>query len=160
VYFVDASALVKLYIQEVGSTTARAALGRLGGASFCISPLVACETLAATAKKLRKKLISGADFAQVRADLENDMVKHFVVADLVRADFDAAFTLVSVYKDRGIGAPDLVHIATAHALQAAFPSRTVGFMCSDENLKAVARLEGLDVFDPETDALSALLPPD
>lgn len=161
-YFIDSSALVKAYLVEKGSGTVQSTIGLLGGsaASAYVSPLVACETLGVLTKALRKGEISKAVYEQLRADLDNDLATRLAVLPLTPMIYDEAFRLIHVHRDRGPGGADVVHVASAHALQLAFPGRTVGFMCSDDKLGALARAEHFEVFDPETDPLSSLLLPD
>ena len=73
---------------------------------------------------------------------------------------DDSLALIDKQRTRGPGTLDLIHLATAEYLQSVIPQHTVSLMCSDGKLKSVAELRGFDVFDPETDSVSNLRPPE
>lgn len=157
-HFVDSSALIKAYIQESGTATVQAALGRLDG-SVCISSIVALETAAALARLLRRREIRQKAYRQAREDFLNHCRTRFYVVhppDSVVAD---ALPMIDTYRARSPGGADLLHVATAEHLQRLVPGEAVAFICCDSRLAQIAKERGIDVFDPITDPISQLLPP-
>ncbi len=160
-YFVDTSALVKAYIAEpLGTRTLLDAFRALGGSSLYVSTLVAAETLAVLARELRKRNLRKREYEALRDDLSRHLASVLHVVEVSDALVRRSLVLVDAYREKGVGAADMIHVATAEHLRRTFPRRPLGFMCSDAALKAVVNAHGIGVFDPETDPPLNLLPPD
>lgn len=157
-YFLDTSAVVKAYIRERGSETVQAAFERLAGSLF-LSELVMVESMACFARLRRKREISTRTYRTARNDFLTDLTTRYRVLPLPSVVFDAALAALHTLRERGIGAPDAVHVCAAEWLQSLVPGETVLFMCSDEKLRKAASSRGFSVFDPETDPLHALANP-
>jgi predicted nucleic acid-binding protein len=158
VYFLDTSAVVKAYIRERGSETVQAAFERLDGSLF-VSELVMVESMACFARLRRKREISTRTYRTARNDFLTDLTTRYRVLPVPSVVFDAALAALHTLRERGIGAPDAVHVCAAEWLRSLVPGATVSFMCSDEKLRKAAASRGFRVFDPETDPLHLLANP-
>lgn len=158
-YFVDASAVVKAYVRERGSETVQTAFHRLDGSLF-ISEFVALEIMACFTRLRRKRQISARTYRMARSDFLVDLTTRFFVLPLPSVVFDAALAALHTFRERGVGAPDTLHVCAAEWLQSLVPGETVSFMCSDEKLRRTATSRGFRVFDPETDPVSLLSVPE
>jgi predicted nucleic acid-binding protein len=158
-YFVDTSALVKAYVPEKGSTTVHQAFRQLDG-SLYVSRLVAAEALGVFARLLRRKELGKADYRMAHGDLLNHLKTRFYVVKVNEVILSQGIMLTNLHRMGGAGPLDLIHIATAEYLQGLVPEHTVGIMSSDRAMKKAATKRSFDVFDPETDPLTDLIPPE
>lgn len=137
--FLDASALVKRYVREPGSTAVRAMLRRT-------RPLVAriayAEVAAAIAKAWRHGIIAEERRAAILSKLAGDF-GDFDVIEIRRATLQDVPALVTRHPLRGYDAVQL-----AAALAARDAGTAVSFWCTDEALAAAADAEGLRVIVP------------
>ncbi len=152
-YYLDASAWVKRYHQEVGTLWVRDLFGR--------KPLLSCasigvvEVTATLARKQKTNAFSRSELAEKLQDLtehwENFIQIHLFPEALALAQ-DTAHRLA-------LRGADAVHLASALILQQRFAeaSDQVIFVASDRELKAAAQASSLTVIDPteeETDTAS------
>ncbi|HWK89422.1 MAG TPA: type II toxin-antitoxin system VapC family toxin [Longimicrobium sp.] len=154
-YFVDTSALLKVYLEEDGSRTVREAVRLLDGSVF-VSDFVALELLSVLTRKRRGGNITQREYAGLYQPLQFDLSHTLNVVPVQPSVIAIAQGYVHVYREHASGGVDLVHLATAEHLQGLYPAETVRFMCSDHALRTVAQARGFDVFDPQVDALADL----
>ena len=136
ILYLDTSAMVKLYVEEAGSDTVRAAWEQAD--VVAISLIGYAEARAAFARAKREARLHAKAYRQAIGDLDRDWDSYFILevtADLIRR----ASVLAEAYALR---AYDAVHLASALLLRdRAQP--TVTFLCFDAELEAAARGEGL-----------------
>ena len=151
-YFVETSAWVKAYITERGSETIAEAFRRLRG-SLYTSDLVAVETLGTLTKLRRSGTINRKTYRRLKREFELDFEEIFRVAPVAPEALSVALELVHECRDTAANGMDLVHLATLEHLQSLYPPETVYLMCSDHALSNAAAARGVEVFNPEIDAL-------
>lgn len=135
IYFLDASALVKRYVEETGSSEVRRLFRRR--VEIAVARITEAEVAAALARATRKSEISAEQreraFALLAADMDSARVIE-IRAPVIRSVRD----LVVRWPLR---AYDAVQLACAMRLRAA--GSVVDFWCADEALVTAARGEGL-----------------
>jgi hypothetical protein len=146
-YFFDTSALVKNYHAESGTPQVHAILAT-AGPEFYISRLSAVEMLSSFAGKVRTGAFSSTDYAKLRrrflADVRKKVVRPLRV---LNAHYQLAGDLIGKHAmSRQFRALDSIQLAVALHFHRAFPLDH--FVCSDQRLCDVARLEGLSVIQP------------
>jgi predicted nucleic acid-binding protein len=152
--FFDASAVVKAYVTEIGSDEVRATLVQLKG-SLYLTPHVVLEVLSAFAKKMRTDQLNKGVYRAVRRAFLTELSALNVLP--VEAEvFTAAGDLIDRHPRVGAGAMDILHVASALQLQAAWPHESVVVASSDHAFLSPARATGLRTFDPETESFSQL----
>ena len=134
IVYLDTSALVKLYVQEVGSTQVRLAVAR---ADLVATSLVACvEARSAFARKHRLADIDDAALKRHKHEFEqgwNRLDRLPVDATTIRRAGDLA-------KQYRLKAYDALHLATVDLMEVTLRS-SVRFACFDDALnRAAARL--------------------
>jgi len=140
VLFADSSAIVKLYVDERGSTALRR---REGDGPFVVSALARVEVPAALWRKVRMRDLDAADARLLTTAFEVDWYgtadaePRFPVVAASTALMQAAAQLCEVHDLR---AHDAVQLAAALALSGAEP---VELVCVDLRLLAAAQAEGL-----------------
>jgi hypothetical protein len=145
IWFCDSSALVKRYVQEVGSHWFRREIDRH---TVVIAYITIVEVHAALAARHRRDGISLFSFYHARRNF-TDHVKRtlYHVEPLTEAIVNLATTLVSQHPLR---AYDAVQLATALEYLKQYPTaKTVFcFLTADDQLYRAAMAEGLNVDNP------------
>jgi predicted nucleic acid-binding protein len=145
-YF-DTSALVKNYHVEAGTPQVQALLATSGPESF-ISRLAAVEILSGFAGKVRTGSLSSTDYGLLRrrffADVRRKAVRPLRV---LNAHYQLAGDLIGKHAmSRQFRTLDAIQLAVALHFHRSFPLDH--FVCADQRLCDVARLEGLTVIQP------------
>lgn len=147
-YFLDSSALAKLYHPEVG-TQAMDEIAEAEGNKLCISRLTVVELPSVFAIKVRTQFINREDaHALLRQFREDILTKKLAVFAIREQEFALAERLVEQYAfDLRLRTLDAVQIAVALRLRAlALIDR---FVAADKVLCEVAAPEGFSVLNPE-----------
>ncbi|HEU0300850.1 MAG TPA: type II toxin-antitoxin system VapC family toxin [Longimicrobium sp.] len=153
-FFLDASALVKLYVEEEGTAVVRGIVSRRGGSLF-VTELVALEVLTAIRTALRKE--SSATYSTALAQFWVDFPHLYNVVDVDPSVRQLAFSLTTSYREARARSMDILHLATAVWLQTVSPARPeVTMVTSDRDLADLAAQCGLRTFDPSREPLAAL----
>jgi len=146
---VDASALVKCWVQEPGTAEIRAFLADAERGRLYVSTLTCVEVAATIVRAARGGRIgdsmAGGAVAEVRALARGPLNLLSLSAELMERAMDLAQT-------HGLRGADCVQLATAcevGEIQAAFERERVGLVAADQALLAAARQEGLDTWNPE-----------
>ncbi len=149
IFFVDASALAKRYLVEVGTPWVRGITDRAAGNVILISEISRVEVAAALGSRHR----GGTITQQERESAFRLLVLH-ATQEYQRLAFeplvaDRAMLLTQRYRLRGYDAEQ-----PATALAAADSARAIGlpppiFVSADSDLLAAAQAEGLPVDDPK-----------
>jgi predicted nucleic acid-binding protein len=136
ILYLDTSALVKIYVEEVGSAEVREKADQ--AENLATSRIAYAEARAALARKLREHGLSRAGYRSVVEDLIRDWEDYFVV-DVSDAVVRFAGALAEKHALRG---SDSIHLASAVTLVKA-AADLVAFSCFDNRLTLAARKEGL-----------------
>jgi uncharacterized protein len=136
ILYLDTSALVKLYAEEMGSELVRQ--GVRASDLIATSFMSYAETRSALARKSRGREISRATFTKCKREFDRDWLRlHRLPVDepLVRKAGELA-------EEHALRALDALHLATADSLQAALRG-AVTFACFDVALNGAAEARGL-----------------
>ena len=135
--YLDTSALVKLYVEEVGSALVRKWVHEADVVATSI--LAYAEARAAFARRRREKQIAPAAYAQILREFEPDWGR-YVVLDATDPLIRHAGKLAEVH---ALGAYDAIHLASAKILKdRVIPP--VSFASWDTTLTVAALKEGLN----------------
>jgi predicted nucleic acid-binding protein len=159
IFFIDASSLVKRYIEEVGSDTVREILRRPDhGGAFYVSDHVLLEVLVRLAKHLRTSGRSRRrEYAKALRQFDRDREIFNVVPAGTRVVARAEQFAVEFARS-GAGTLDLLHASSAELVQHTISDEVLVFVVSDRKLRHLVRLMGFQVFDPQRDRLEDLPP--
>jgi predicted nucleic acid-binding protein len=152
--FLDASAIVKAYVAEIGSIEVRSTLNESQG-SLYLTPHVVIEVLSAFAKKLRTHNMKRRTYRAARATFFNELAAMNLL-DVERTVFTTANQLVDQHWDVAAGAMDVLHVASALELQALWPHETVIVASADHAFLSLAQAVGLPTFNPEIELFGDL----
>lgn len=136
IVYLDTSALVKLYIEEPGSSEVRALVG--AAQIIATSRVAYVEAWAGFARKFREGELSREEYSQMVKDLERDWKNYFIV-EVSESVARLGGELTDKHPLRGF---DAIHLTSALLLKNRTRSE-VSFSCFDDRLKAAAQAEGL-----------------
>ncbi len=150
-YFLDTSALAKLYHQEAGSERMQALAQDLG-ARLIISELSLIELESVFATKVRTGAVANIALDQLRGSFNSDIARgRLEVVLLARRHFGRAGDLVRQYAvNHALRTLDAVQLSVALDLR----SRGVAekLVASDRRLCEVATLAGMPILNPSETA--------
>ncbi len=144
VYYLDTSALVKLYVREPGTERMLRLAANPEAPQLAILSLARAELYSAVRRRERAGDLDGALVTQLLDSFESHLKTRFLrqsVSDIV---LDLACTLIDRHPLR---AYDALQIAGCLTLRSAAPEPPV-FVCADQQLLEVAESESLTWLDP------------
>ncbi|MFC4486030.1 type II toxin-antitoxin system VapC family toxin [Tepidiphilus baoligensis] len=136
ILFCDTSALVKLYVEEVGSAEMLAAVAR--ARMVAVVRIAWAEIMAALARRVRERPIDAAAIDTVRARLRDDWTNYAIV-EVTQSLVELAGTFADAFALRGY---DSVQLASARTVQQATRDE-LRFACFDARLTQAAMLLGI-----------------
>jgi predicted nucleic acid-binding protein len=151
--YLDASALVKRYSSERGSKAVVARFDR--NEKIFTSRISFAEVHSSLGRKFRAGELNSKDLNRVREEFESDWEFGLSVLDLDVGTMSAISQLVEQYD---LKAGDAIHLSAAFWLGETIRlgrfrsilDESVEFGVADKQLARIARMCGLQVFDPET----------
>ncbi len=141
--YIDSSALVKKYVQEPGSDSASKLLAQSG--MTVTSKLAYPEILAGLNRKRRERGITEKDYRDALSDFESDWLALLII-EFQNELLPLIKQLTTKYALKGA---DSVHLASALWIQKAAKDK-VSFVASDIQLLRAAKMEKLEIINPET----------
>ncbi len=147
-YYMDTSALIKRYVDEVGSGWLRATLDARPPPSIIVVHLTIVEVTSALTRRAREGTLTLTDYAQVQNAFRADCLNDYEIVTAIGDIIDRANHLLEQHPLR---AYDAVHLATAvianHQLLANNLVPLI-FLSADDRLNRAATAEGLAVDNP------------
>jgi predicted nucleic acid-binding protein len=145
-YYLDTSALVKLYVQEPGTQRLLGLAARWSLHHFAVLDLARAELHSAIRRRQRDGDVDLQVAGEILARFDKHMETRFVRQPMNEPLVDMALTLLERHRLR---AYDAVQLAGCLALKASSGLEPPIFVCSDRRLVEAAEGEGLAVFNPE-----------
>jgi predicted nucleic acid-binding protein len=147
-YYLDASALVKRYVNEEGSDWLRATITAGRSQLLFTSRMTIVEVISAFARRVRDGSLTLEEFASARDLFRGDCLDEYQIMPPTIAVIDTASVLLERHPLR---AYDAIHLATALGAQQFltdenYPALT--FLSADDRLNQAALAEGLAVDNP------------
>lgn len=147
-YFCDTSALVKRYVNEIGSIWLKATIDPKANHYVFIARITYVEVISAISRKQRIGHISVVDTAAAKKQFEIDYSGEFIKVEVNEALILEAGKLAEKHALRGY---DAIQLAAAVQTQkkhknAGLPSLTL--LSADTDLNAAALSEGLKIDNP------------
>ena len=147
-YYLDSSALVKRYVDEVGSDWLHARTAPEQITLMFISRMTIVEVISAFARRLRDGSLTQEEFAAARDAFRGDCLDEYQVMPPTLDIINRACALLERYPLR---AYDATHLATALGAQQFLSSQSnlsLTFLSADDRLNQAAAAEGLAVDNP------------
>jgi len=144
-YYLDTSALVKLYVREQGSERLLRLASRAQGNQFAVLALAQVEIRSALRRRARAGEIAGTVADQLLEKFQRHLEGVFLRQVLTETILDVACELVDRH---GLFALDAIQLAGYFALKAASGIHIPVFVSADRDLLRAAEAEALPIFDP------------
>jgi predicted nucleic acid-binding protein len=144
-YYLETSALVKLYIREAGTEQLLRLVSRRANHRFAVLTITAVEFRSA----IRKRERAGDIDNSIATDLVNRFDRHLETKFLRQVLNDSVLETATKLIDRyPLRAYDAIQLAGCLALQESSGKDQPVFVCSDRQLLEAASCEGLTLLDP------------
>jgi hypothetical protein len=150
VYFLDSSAVVKRYVEEVGTRWIEDLCDPSRGSAVVLSQITLVEVAAAFASKYRGGVIDEETYDQLMAGFLYDAQREYLLVPLNQAIVEMAIRLTRHHQLR---AYDAVQLASALIVNRFLADRELGglvFVSADEALIEAAEDEKLLIGNPLT----------
>lgn len=147
-YYLDASALVKRYVDETGSDWLRTIIASTRPLLLFTSRMTIAEVISAFARRTRDGSLTSEEFASARDAFRGDCLNEYQIMPPTMTVIDLACILLEQHPLR---AYDAIHLATALGAQqflAAQGHPTLAFLSADDRLNRAATVEKLTVDNP------------
>lgn len=144
-YYLETSALVKLYVREPGTERMLALAYRSNENRLAVLTLSQIELRSAVRRRERNGEIPSSVAAQILDTFKRHLEARFMSQAITDFVLDIASTLVDRHALR---AYDAVQLAGYVALQGSAGTDEPVFVCSDHMLLTAARQERIPVLDP------------
>jgi predicted nucleic acid-binding protein len=144
-YYLDSSALVKLYIREAGTERMLALAGRAAGHQLAVLALVQVEVRSAFRRRQRAGEVGGRLVDELLAAFERHMETRFLRQVITDTMLDIACRLLDQHT---LSAFDAIQLAGYFAIKTAAGRDAPVFVCADRELLAAAEAHGVPVLDP------------
>lgn len=157
-YYIDASALVKRYVNEPGSEWLRAIVTSFEPPLFFTSRMTIVEVISAFARRVRDGSLSSDEFVALSDAFRSDCLNRYQIMPPTLEIVDLACSLLERHPLRAYDATQLAtgFIAQQFLTTQNYPSLT--FLSSDDRLNEAASREGLAVDNPGHHDLSRVSP--
>jgi uncharacterized protein len=143
-YYLESSALVKLYVQEPGSNR-MLALAAENGNQFMLVTLAAIELRSAVRRRERDGDVPSAAAAALLERFREHLASKFVRQMVNEAVLEIAAHLIDRHPLRAM---DALQLAGYLVIRMSARDQVLVFVCSDERLLKAAELEGAPVLNP------------
>jgi len=149
-YFLDSSAILKLYVREVGHvwTSGLVWPGHRQGNSIHVARIAGVEVVAALARRKRGGSLSDLDASVVLTRFRRDFSIEFELVAMTPKVLTHAMILAEAHALRGYDAVQLAAALRVHDRRATKGLPPLTLISSDLELNAAALAEGLAVDDP------------
>jgi len=147
-YFFDSSALVKYYVNEVGSNWVESIIDAQPPNEITIAQIAGVEVVAAIARRVRAGMTSAADGAAAIQLFRGDFQAKYDVLPVTTQLIEEAMNLAELHRLRGY---DAMQLAAVTGFEAQMTARGIGpltLISADDELNQAAQTEGLLTDDP------------
>ena len=144
-YYLETSALVKLYVYEVGTDQLIGLTANNAGHRFAILSLAQVEFRAAIRRRQRSGEIPDNAADELIETFRRHTEGKFLIQPFSDSLLDVALALIDGYGLRGF---DAVQLAGYLVLRSSSGTEEPIFVCADRSLLSAARNEGCPVLDP------------
>ena len=147
-YFFDSSALVKYYVNEVGSNWVEAIIDAQPPNEVSIAQITGAEVVAAVARRVHAGVTSATDAAAAIQLFRGDFRMKFDVIPLTAQLIEEAMNVAELHRLRAYHAVQLALAADLEAQMTAEGFGPLTLISADVELNQAAQAEGLLTDDP------------
>ena len=149
-YFVDSSALVKRYVQEVGTSWVRRLTRRSPSTVIYIARITAVEVTSAVARRRKDRTLTSKKASSILHRFRQHLAGRYTIIEITPALVDDAMRLANTHSLRAYDAVQLAAALDINQKEQDAGFAPVTLISSDQALNAAATTEGLTVDDPKS----------
>ena len=150
IYFIDSSALVKRYINEIGSAWVLGLFDPTLNNEVYIGAITGVEIIAAITRRSRSGSISITDATLIRNQFKTDFQKDYQIIEITETIINSGMVLSETYGLRGYDAIQLAAGRAVNSLCIANGLPPSIFVSADNELNAAVISEGLMIENPNS----------
>ena len=147
-FFFDSSAIVKRYVNEIGSNFVDGLVDVKSGNVILLARITRVEVAAAVARRLKNNSISSADAQNALAAFQHDLTNNYFTVEITPILLSIAMNLVTKHALRGYDAVQLAAALEANDESIANGLPPLTLVSADTELNIAAQAEGLTVENP------------
>ncbi len=147
-YFFDSSALVKHYVNELGSAWVAALLDAQPRHEIVIAQITGVEVVAALARRVRAGMVTAAAATAAINVFRHDFRARYFSLPVTPELIEAAMNLAELHRLRGYDATQLAAVVDFQAQMTADGVGQLTLISTDNELNQAAQAEGLLTDDP------------
>ena len=147
-FFFDSSALVKYYVDEVGSAWVESIIDAQSPNEITIAQITGVEVVAAISRRVLTRMTTAADAASAIQLFRGDFQAVFDVIPTTPQIIEEAMNLAELHRLRGYDAVQLAAVTTFDAQMTARGIGPLTLISADGELNEAAQAEGLLTDDP------------
>jgi predicted nucleic acid-binding protein len=147
-YLFDSSAIVKRYINEIGSGWVIGLTDPTTGNHIHVARVTGVEVISAITRQGRSGSLSPAGVATALTDFRYDFTNQYEMVEITPRLLTSAMNLAEAHALRGYDAVQLAAAVHLNARRLARRKSPLTFVSADADLNAAALAEGLAVDDP------------
>jgi uncharacterized protein len=147
-FFCDSSAIVKRYVNEVGTPRLLSLVAPAAGNRIYLARITGVEVVSAVSRRQRSGSLTSSEAALVLDQFRHDLAAEYRVAAITPALLTQAMVLAETHALRGYDAVQLSAALILYARRVARGLSALTLVSSDAELNAAATVEGLMVEDP------------
>jgi uncharacterized protein len=148
--FRDASAIVKRYASELGSSWVMGVTDPASGNTIFVARITEVEVVSGVTRRVREGTLSADDGSAGTLNLRRDFVHQYRVVEITSALINNAVSLVQTHGLRGYDAVQLAAALEVHTDRIPLGLPPLTLCSADRALNVAALAEGLAIDDPNT----------
>ncbi|MGB9180426.1 MAG: type II toxin-antitoxin system VapC family toxin [Pyrinomonadaceae bacterium] len=147
-FFFDSSALVKLHINETGTTWVKNIADPATANRIYIARIAGVEVVSAITRRKHGGALNASDAATALADFRLDFVREYIIIEVDATLIARSMSLAEAHALRGYDAVQLAGALEVHDQRLAARLTPPTLISADASLNMAALAEGLTVDDP------------
>ncbi|MCB0204990.1 MAG: type II toxin-antitoxin system VapC family toxin [Anaerolineae bacterium] len=146
--YLDSSAIVKRYVDEMGSNWLKAFIANNDQTLLFTSRMTIVEVTSAFARRKRERSLSQQDFDALESAFRSDCQSAYHIIPPTTEIINRACELVSHHPLRAYDATHLASAMSAHEFLSLEGIASMAFLSADDRLNSAAAIEGLLTDNP------------
>ncbi len=147
-FFCDSSAIVKRYVNEIGSNFVDNLANLKSGNVVLLARITRVEVAAAIARRLKIGSISAGDAQNALAAFQHDLTNNYFTVEITPILLSAAMSLATKHSLRGYDAVQLAAALEANDERIASGLAPLTIVSADVDLNNAAQVESLHIENP------------
>ncbi len=147
-FFCDSSAIVKRYVNEVGSNFVDGLTDLKSSNVILLARITRVEVAAAIARRLKNAGITTADAQNALAAFQHDLTNNYFTVEITPVLLSSAMSLAAKHALRGYDAVQLAAALEANDERIANALAPLVLVSADTELNTATQSEGLNVENP------------